>query len=227
MADYQTESWLPKISPKLPKAVRTKAQLIFYKRLVQATAVSLRYDYGLTVDQEGRNANDDEHDKWAWGDLAFQIRYQALMKLSDIGSFYRWQPYLQEFVFYNSVGYRQFPFGGTPNNSPGYEINEGADLIGKYVEVKIYTQQSDASWRTIQTSANKKLRKYEGKWQWSGADLELVAQTANLRRANPKLTNSDIAGRIMAEFPQLATKYEGYMPGDIKHLLRNAKKLGF
>jgi len=149
------------------------------------------------------------------------------MKLSNIGSFYRWQPYLQEFLFYNTVGYRQVPFGNIPSQNPGYSIEEDGDLIGKFINIKIYTQQADASWRKIQTAVNKKLRTYERKWEWNGANLELIYQIANLRRIDPKLSSSDIAGRITLSFPELATKKTGYNDGDIKNLLRNARKLGF
>jgi hypothetical protein len=227
MIDEPTKSLLPKINPKLPKAIKVKAQLIFYKRLVQVTAWSLRYDYGLTVDEEGRSDNDDEHDNWAWEDFTFQVRYQVLMKLSNVGSFYRWQPYLQEFIFYNSVGYRQVPFGEAPNNSPGYSIDEGNDLVGKFINIKIYTQQSDANWRSIQRLANKKLRSYERKWEWNGADLELIAQVANLHRAKPKLSYSDIAGQVMSSQPKLANKRNGYSEDDIRKILKTAKSLGF
>ncbi|HEY4161014.1 MAG TPA: hypothetical protein VGM08_03045, partial [Candidatus Saccharimonadales bacterium] len=130
MVDPDAKSFLPRINPKLPKAVKIKAELIFYKRLVQVTAMSLRYDYGLSYDREGRNENDNEHDQWAWEQPMFQIRFSALMKLSNVGSFYRWLPYLQEFVFYNTVGYRQPPFSDTPSNNPGYDIREGADNLG-------------------------------------------------------------------------------------------------
>jgi hypothetical protein len=126
MAASIDELPLPTISPDLPKAVRTKAELVFYKHLVRVAAWGLRGMHGLYINQDGRTEEHDAHDEAVWYDPIFQVRYQTLLRISGALPFFRWPNYLREFVFYNSVGMRPVPFGeGAPDPNAGFEIEEG------------------------------------------------------------------------------------------------------
>ena len=228
MAKSIDELPLPIISPDLPKAVRTKAQLIFYKHLVRVAAWGLRGMYSLYIDQDGRTEEHDAHDKEVWEDLLFQFRYQALLKMSGALPFFRWPNYLREFVFYNSVGVHPVPFGeGASDPNAGFEIEEGHDNLGKFVQVRIYSQLSTESWKNMKQAVDKQLRAYEHKWERKGTSLELIVQAANLHRTEPALTYRDIGAQLPTRFPELATKKNGYTESDVKKIMGNARTLDF
>lgn len=223
MSDGHYPLPLPDINPELPPEMKTKMELVFYKRDVIVAGWSVRGQWRLHTDNVTPE-EDAKHDIEVWSNPQFQQQYSGVMTILPISTFRRWEPVFREFIFYNRVG-GQIPFHDDAHYFRGnFNVTEEKDMLGKFVQINFFGKMSTKDWKEVKRIVDMRLKSYGGRWEWSGRDLRILATAANLDRKKPKLKHDEIAGLLAADENLPAN---GYTADDVGEILKQAHRLGF